>query len=386
MRRVLLAVLTITLLAACDAATMRSMARSAAPQMATALRDPNQPKEQRLNAANGALQSWQLYGVYDESVMSSLEYAAENDPDASVRAAAKIAHETIAREYEASKKAPAVVVEAPVTPGTPAAAPGKPLRAGSPRRDAWALVVGVEKYRDVPSPTGARGDAERFRQLVTSSLGVPEDHVVVALDDRASRADLEKHLDWLSENVPKDGRIYLYFAGHGAPEPASGTSYLLPYDADPKRLEKSALKLSDVIAQLGKTKAKETLVVLDACFSGTGGRSVLAEGIRPLVPVKKVEAGGAVAVFSAASADEISGTVPGGVGGLFTARVVEAIGEGAADGDGDGAISLEELGRWVTPRVAREAKKDGRAQTPALSVGAGAGNAADFVIASGVGG
>ncbi len=386
MRRALLAVLTITLLAGCDPATMRTMARSAAPQMAASLRDPTQPKEERLNAANGAIQSWQLWGVYDESVMAALEHASMHDPDPSVRAAAKVAFETIEREH-AKAPAPVVVVEAPATPvGTPAAPPGKALRAGSPRRDAWALVIGVEKYRDVPPPTGARSDATRFHELVTTSLGVPEDHVVVALDDRASRADLEKHLEWLEQNVQKGGRIYLYFAGHGAPEPASGTSYLLPYDADPKRLEKSALKLSDVLAQLGRTKAKETLVVLDACFSGTGGRSVLAEGIRPLVPVRKVEAGGGVAVFSAASADEVSGTVPGGTGGLFTARVVEAIGEGAADGDGDGAISLEELGRWVTPRVAREAKKDGRAQTPALSVGAGAGSAADFLIATGVGG
>ena len=30
-------------------------------------------------------------------------------------------------------------------------------------------------------------------------------------------------------------------------------------------------------------KAKEVIVAMDACFSGAGGRSVLAKGARPLV-------------------------------------------------------------------------------------------------------
>ena len=40
----------------------------------------------------------------------------------------------------------------------------------------------------------------------------------LALDDRASRGDLEKHLKWLSRNVTAGGRVYLYFSGHGAPD------------------------------------------------------------------------------------------------------------------------------------------------------------------------
>lgn len=34
---------------------------------------------------------------------------------------------------------------------------------------------------------------------------------------------------------------------------------------------------------LGQLKAKRVVVALDSCFSGAGGRSVLASGVKPLV-------------------------------------------------------------------------------------------------------
>ncbi len=293
-------------------------------------------------------------------------------------------------------RSPAVTVIAATKPGTATTAvaaqvpPGAPVPpatfiTGTPQRDAYALIVGIDRYRDIPlAATGALTDAERFAALARSTLGVPDDHIKLATADHASRGDVEKHLLWLKSNVPAGGRIYFYFSGHGAPDPSTGASYLLPYDGDPKSLDGTALSLPRVLKSLSETQAKDILVMLDSCFSGAGGRSVLPEGVRPLVHVRPVSSAAHVAVFAAATGAEISGSAPDGAGGLFSSYIAEGLGKAQADHDGDGVITLQELSEWVTGRVSRQARKDSREQTPSLVVGSGV-TAAAFTVASGLG-
>ena len=268
--------------------------------------------------------------------------------------------------------------KAAVVPATAAFLPG------GAQNDTIALIVGVERYRDVPGATGARADAETFARLAQSSLGVAAGNAHVLVDDRAAKSDIEKELAWLQGNVPPNGRVLFYFAGHGAPDASAGTPYLVPYDGDPKTLGSTAIPLARVLESLSKTKAREVLAITDACFAGAGGRSVLPPGARPLVRVKDAPSAPRVALFAATSGAQISGPAPGGGGGLFTKLLVEAIGTGQGDIDGDGRVSLHELREWVVPRVAREAKKDSRDQTPSLTLGKGAVEG-DFVVATGLG-
>ena len=76
----------------------------------------------------------------------------------------------------------------------------------------------------------------------------------MALDDHATRSDIDKQLEWLAANVQPGGRIYFYFSGHGAPDASAGTPYLLPYDGDPKFLQKTALPLASVLKELGRPR------------------------------------------------------------------------------------------------------------------------------------
>jgi len=253
----------------------------------------------------------------------------------------------------------------------------------TPQQNAFAFVVGIGKYRDVPAPAGAREDAERFAEIASRTLGVPEGNVLLALDERAGRADIEKHLRWLASNVPAGGRIFFFFSGHGAPDPSTGTAYLLPYDGDPAALDATAMRLSDVLGQLSKTQAHDVIAFVDSCFSGAGGRSVLPKGVRPLVVSRSPAPAARVALLTAASGAEISGTGSQG-GGLLTTYLAEGLGQGHADFNGDGAVSLQELFDYVNPRVERAARRDSRPQTPSLMVGDGMGTAASVVLTSGL--
>lgn len=262
-----------------------------------------------------------------------------------------------------------VVVPAPVRVPAPAATPS--YLQGSPQPAAYALIVGIERYRDAPPATGASLDADRYELLATRTLGIPSSHVHVLRDEHATGGDLDKEIRWLASNVPARGRVYFFFSGHGAPEPSSGTSYLVPYDGDPKALEPTAIAMPHVLDRLNETRAGEVFAVVDACFSGAGGRSVLPAGMRPLVAVRETRPMAKVALFTAASGAQTSGPATEGGGGLFSKLVAEGLGTGKADIDGDGLVSVQELSAWVSPRVEREARIDRREQVPALQLGDG---------------
>ena len=167
--------------------------------------------------------------------------------------------------------------------------------------------------------------------------------------------------------------LVLYYStwGHGAPDATNGTPYLLPYDGDPKTVGATAIPLAQAIKGLSESRAKEVIAFVDSCFSGAGGRSVLPPGARPLVRVREAQPTAQVALLTASAGNEISGPAPGENIGLFTKYLTDGVGRGAADADGDGQVSLQELLDYVKPRVARDAKKDHRDQTPQLVRGSG---------------
>jgi hypothetical protein len=107
---------------------------------------------------------------------------------------------------------------------------------GESQRNAYALVIGIEKYRDAPAAVGAHADAEAFSRLAETTLGVPSSQIHTMLDEHATKTDIESEVDWFKLNATKGGRIFFYFSGHGTPGIKPGkdarveTPYLVPYD------------------------------------------------------------------------------------------------------------------------------------------------------------
>jgi hypothetical protein len=293
------------------------------------------------------------------------------------------------RAADPEAKSPALAsasasASSPAPPPQPAA---PTFVTGAPQPGAYAIVVGIEHYDGLPAPSGAKLDAERFAEVARTSLGVPAANVHLLVDGRATKGSIERELEWVKGNATGGGRVYFYYSGHGAPDAASGSAYLVPVDGDPKFLKQTGLAVSDVMARLGESKAHDVLVILDSCFSGAGGRSVLPPGARPLVRVRDTPpaAGSSLALFSASSGAQISGPSADGQSGVFSKYVVAALGMGQGDINGDGQISLQELVDWVKPRVAREAQESGnREQTPTLVVGGGIGAASRVIVEWGI--
>jgi hypothetical protein len=228
----------------------------------------------------------------------------------------------------------------------------------------YGVVIGVEKYSDLPPASYAERDADAVARWLLAS-GMPERNLIRLSGSRALRSSLEKYLeDWLPKADP-GARVFVYFSGHGAPKPETGEAYLLPWDGDPAYLERTGYPLSRLYASLGKLKAKQVVVALDACFSGAGGRSVLPKGARPLVTTAApVSVPPSLTVLAAAGPSQITGAFDEKQHGLFTYWLLKGL-EGAAR-DKDGVVSARSLHAYVAPKVADGARRQHREQTPVL--------------------
>lgn len=139
----------------------------------------------------------------------------------------------------------------------------------------------------------------------------------------------------------------------------------MPVDGDPNFLERTALPVKKLYAVLNALKAREVIVALDSCFSGAGGRSVLAKDARPLVT--KIDFGEVpdrVVVMTASDHDQISGAVSDQSHGAFTYYLLKGL-NGAAQ-DASGRVTVKGLFDYLVPKVQDAASRNNRDQTPRL--------------------
>ncbi len=228
--------------------------------------------------------------------------------------------------------------------------------------DAYAIVVGAEKYNTLPEARFAERDAKAMAAHLVA-MGYPQRNVVLLTGAQATKTGMLKNLEaWLPNNANERSTVFFYFSGHGAPDANTAQAYLVPVDGDPQYLEETAYPIKRLYEKLSALKAKRVLVALDSCFSGAGGRSVLAKGTRPLVAKLQIAPGaGKIVALSASASDEITGALEEQGHGLFTYELLKALTETAGRG------TAEELYESLKPRVQDEARRQNRAQTPQLT-------------------
>ncbi len=232
-----------------------------------------------------------------------------------------------------------------------------------PKEKDVAVVIGIQKYRSIPVSDYSAKDAALVKEYLLA-LGFREKNILLLVDERAALTDIRKSLEtWLPNRVTKESKVFIYFSGHGSPDPAKGTAYLVPYDGDPNYLKDTCYPLNNLYDQLGKLPAKEVTVILDSCFSGAGGRSVLAKGARPLVmmsdknvapPTKKN-----LVVMSATQGSQISASSPDKEHGIFTYYFLKAINDGNTD--------LKSIFNYLKSEVEDEARRLNVEQSPSVS-------------------
>ncbi|MBI5748951.1 MAG: ankyrin repeat domain-containing protein [Nitrospinae bacterium] len=229
-----------------------------------------------------------------------------------------------------------------------------------PRQNDIAVVIGIENYQSLPKSDYSKSDAGIVKDYL-KALGFQERNIEFITDERATKSSIEKTIEaWLPNRVKKDSTVFIYYSGHGAPEPKTGDAYMVPFDGDPNYLEVTGYPLKRLYDKLGKLEAQEVIVLLDSCFSGAGGRSVLAKGARPLVMIVDVSViSSNMAVLSATQGTQISTSSPEKGHGIFTYYFLKAL--------KDGKNTVSEIYEYIKPLVEDEAKQLNVQQSPSIN-------------------
>ena len=256
---------------------------------------------------------------------------------------------------------------------------------GFENKNNYAVVIGISTYRDkiIPKVKYAGRDAETMAKYLEHLAGIPKENILIKTDYDVAKSDLEEYFEsWLPRRVTSDSMVYIYYAGHGTPDPAGQDAYIVPYEGHPDSPGK-LYPLTKMYGALSKLPAKQVFVMLDSCFSGVEGRSVIREGTRPLVMSVEnhVLTGNKIVVITGAKGNQMSSDYDKVKHGLFTYYALRGL-RGEADKNGDGIVDVGELYDYVKQSVTRKASLEfNRDQTPDLLPGKADGSVLSLPIA-----
>ena len=249
-------------------------------------------------------------------------------------------------------------------------------KTGMKNLNSIAVIIGNKNYqhRDVPPVDFAIRDASAVKDYVVNTLGYREGNVI--FKKNATKAEFLKIFG--EEKDPK-GKLYkwvkpgksdvfIYYAGHGAPDIESKQGYFVPVDSDPQYVKLTGYPLDTFYKNLSQLKAKSIIVVIDACFSGSSEKGMLLKGISPmLIEVSNpLIAMDNATIFTSASGEQVSTWYPEKKHSLFTYYFLKAL-KGEGDLNKDKKLLVNEIYDYINEHVPYMARKlTGREQNPQL--------------------
>lgn len=225
------------------------------------------------------------------------------------------------------------------------------------------VIIANENYRRESNVEYALNDGEVFRRYCIETFGIPEKNIRFYRD--ATLNDMRAALGWLSRAVAACGSsssVIFYYAGHGIPDEATRSAYLLPTDGYGSDVE-TGYALKNLYATLGKLSAEKVTVFLDACFSGAQRDGKMMASARGVAIKSKPESlQGNTVVLTAASDDETAYPYREKRHGLFTYYLLKKWQET------QGSATLGELADYLRSEVVKESVlSNSKSQTPTVS-------------------
>ena len=246
-----------------------------------------------------------------------------------------------------------------------------------------AVIIGNRDYDKAPLVDYALNDAAIMKNYVVTTLGFSEENIIYV--GNAKQSDMvsifgnEGNYKGRLYDYARKGlsSVYIYYSGHGAPDPTSKQGYLVPVDCDPNRVSLNGYALNTMYQNLDKMAAEKQLVqltvVLDACFSGNSEKGSLLKNISPIYLT--VEKQGMnypnSSIFTSATGDQVSTWYAEKKQSLFTYFFLRGM-KGDADLNKDGKITTVELYQYTADEVNgvpywSRRINPGRVQTPTFS-------------------
>ncbi len=190
-------------------------------------------------------------------------------------------------------------------------------------------------------------DAVRVRDAMVRGGGMRAEDGILLTDAQATTGGIKNAIQQIANRAGPDDTFVFFYSGHGGRVPRGG-----PQASDPDGLDETielydaGINDDDFSQLLDQVNAGKIILILDACFSGGFSKDVIS------VP-------GRMGLFS--SEEDVTSSVAAKfrAGGFLAVFVADAVGDGLADADGDGAVNAIELSQYVHERYRADLKSGG---------------------------
>lgn len=251
--------------------------------------------------------------------------------------------------------------------------------AGQKLPNAVAVIIGNKDYKYAPEVNYALNDASLMKQYVVKAMGYRPGNVIYLED--ATQGDLIRvfgsetdYKGQLYDYVRKGlSQVFIYYSGHGAPDPSTKEGYLVPVDCDPSHVVLNGYSLKTLYSNLDKIDQAKDLkhitVVLDACFSGASVNGTMLANVSPIYITvdKDVMASSNTTIITSATGDQVSGWYGEKKHSLFTYFFLKGL-QTETYVDHHDSVTAEEIFNYVNDDVNGvpywSRRLNGRTQTP----------------------
>jgi len=211
----------------------------------------------------------------------------------------------------------------------------------------YALVIGISEYKDSSAyadlPT--KNDHQDMAEYLCNQGGF--DDVYFLTEDKVTVARVRQLMeDYFPKKLGEDDRFLFYWAGHGVDEKLYSGSYFghLPVQSSQDKKYNTMVDMDDIKSWDKRINAKQTLYLLDSCFSGLVG--VVHQGSKAKTLTLEQLAHPSRQILSAGTGQQTTFATAELGGSIFTRAILDGLLTGKADSNTykqDGIISISEL-------------------------------------------
>lgn len=134
----------------------------------------------------------------------------------------------------------------------------------------YLFTIGIDRYKHWPPLHCAVKDVEDFAKVLLDHYQFDEDNWISLKDEEATEQQILSKFRDLAKMVTPEDNLIMYFSGHGHYDEVTKTGYWIPVNARKEvEYEHEFINTAIVVDRLKNINSLHTLLVIDACFSGT---------------------------------------------------------------------------------------------------------------------
>lgn len=225
-----------------------------------------------------------------------------------------------------------------------------------------ALLIANGSFRDegIAPLQAPSHDARRFGELLArEDVGGFE----IEYADNLESSELRRRILRFFRKSKTNDQTLVYFSGHGDKD-RDGELYFNTHDTEPDALEATAVPARYVIRQAKFSLSKQTVFLIDCCYSGAFASSLGVKSSAQSLSKDDFDVEGshgmAVITASAGLQPAREHVADDGAESLFTSHLINGIALGGADRDETGKITLANLLHYIREQL----RAQGEVQEP----------------------